>query len=150
VEVGGAQRCAPRLIRAWVRPDGLGRPAGPPQGPGGGRVSEPELSPSLVMLATETGVAWGLHFKLEPACDTEVAGRGRDLDGMPGELQCAAHRVRSSPIVPTENISIAGKCRKCSRVPQPRGHRITNPLAERSLQWGASVDGELKRIREPL
>jgi hypothetical protein len=35
----------------------LGRPAGPPRGPGGGRVSEPELSPSLVMLATEAQVA---------------------------------------------------------------------------------------------
>ena len=46
-----------RLIRAWVRPDGLGRPAGPPRGPCGGRVNEPELSPSLVMLAIETGMA---------------------------------------------------------------------------------------------
>ena len=86
-----------RLIRAWVRPDGLGRPAGPPRGPGGGRVSEPELSPSLVMLATETGVAWELPYKLEPACDTRVAGRGRDLDGMAGRIRCAAHQVRKSP-----------------------------------------------------
>lgn len=60
MEVGGAPGCAPRLIRAWVRPDGLDRPAGPPRGPGGGRVVEPGLSPSLVMPATETGVAWEL------------------------------------------------------------------------------------------
>jgi hypothetical protein len=97
VEVGSAQRCAPRLIRAWVRPDGLGRPAGPPRGPGGGRVNEPELSPSLVMLATETGVAWGLPYNVQPACDTRVAGRGRDLDGTAGSIRSAAHQAGKSP-----------------------------------------------------
>jgi hypothetical protein len=96
VEVGGAQRCAPRLIRTWVRPDGVGRPAGPPRGPGGGRVSEPGLSPSLVMQATETGVASGLTYNVQPACDTRVAGRGRDLDGVAGRIRCAAHRVRNA------------------------------------------------------
>ena len=38
-----------------------------------------------------------LPYKLEPACDTEVAGRGRDLDGVTGRIRCAAHQVRKSP-----------------------------------------------------
>lgn len=72
--------------------------SGPPKHPHGGRARGPDLSPSVVMPATETGAAWGaaadvaeatrafvtpgenpepFSYKPQPACDTLVADRDR-------------------------------------------------------------------------